>query len=66
MKSRMGTTLTSYPGRLLKEKKKQPGNLSEFKLLTFAALQLAVAIRFQNALRDSCREFQLRHKYITV
>ena len=65
MKSRMETTLISYPGRLLIEKK-QPGNLSEFKLLTFAALQLAVAIRFQNALRDSCREFQLRHKYITV
>ena len=34
--------------------KKWPGNLSEFKLLTSAALQLAVSIRFQNTSRDSC------------
>ena len=34
--------------------KKRPGNLSEFKLLTSAALELAVPIRFQNASRDSC------------
>ena len=36
------------------KKKKRPGNLSEFKLLTSAALELAVPIRFQNASRDSC------------
>jgi len=34
--------------------KKRPGNLSEFKLLTSAALELAVPIGFQNASRDSC------------
>ena len=44
-------TTVSYPGRSLK---KRPGNLSEFKLLTSAALELAVPIRFQNASCDSC------------
>ena len=38
-------TLASYPGHLYE---KWPGNLSEFKLLTSAALELAVPIRFQN------------------
>ena len=58
-KALVGTSLVS---RLLK---KRPGNLSEFKLLTSAALELAVPIRFQNASRDSCG-ISLRHKYITV
>ena len=44
--------LASYPGRSLI--KKRPGNLSEFKLLTSAALELAVPIRFQIASRDGC------------
>ena len=35
--------------------KKRPGNLSEFKLLNSAALELAVPIRFQNTSRDSYR-----------
>ena len=62
-------------------KKNRPGNLSEFKLLTFAALQLVVPIRFQNAsfffffpmkilhviiIHVIVVEFQLFHKYITV
>ena len=32
-----------------------PGNLPKFKLLTSATLELAVPIRFQDALRDRCR-----------
>ena len=48
-------------------KQKGPGNLSEFKLLTSTALLLAVPIRFQNALRDSCRilNVSLIHHSIT-
>ena len=38
-----GDRVASYPGRSLINKKR-PGNLSEFKLLTSAALQLAVPI----------------------
>ena len=59
-----GGKVASYPGRSL-IKKKRPGNLSKFKLLTSAALELAVPIRFQNTSRDSCG-ISLRHKYITV
>ena len=43
------------PRLFIIKKKTQPGNLSEFKLLTSAALQLGVLIRFQNGSRDSCR-----------
>ena len=50
-----------YPGHSLK----RPGNLPEFKLLTSAALESAIPIKFQNASRDSCR-IQLHHKCITV
>ena len=47
----------------------RPGNLNESKLLTSAALGLAVPIRFQNASRDSCRISIASHsisKYNTV
>ena len=47
------SNLASYPGHSFINKKR-PGNLSEFKLLTSAALELAVPIRFQNASRESC------------
>ena len=51
----IGRFIFSLIPRLFIIKKKQPGNLSEFKLLTSAALQLGVLIRFQNGSRDSCR-----------
>ena len=56
---------TSLVSRPFINLKKWPGNLSEFKLLTSAALELAVPIRFQNAPHDSCG-ISLHHKYITV
>ena len=56
-------TLASYPGRSLI--KKTAWQLIRVQTVDFAALELAVPIRFQNASRDSCG-ISLRHKYITV
>jgi len=54
--------LASYSVCSLKEKK-WPGNLPKFKLLTFAALELAVPI-IMRTLHVTVVEFQLCHIYI--